>query len=113
MTIVEPGYFRTDFLDASSLETEANIIDDHAETSGATRDARRRCEPRSAGRPGEGRRGDRRSGVIAGAPLRIQLGRDAFAGVAQKLESVAQEQQAWRDVAVSTDHDDVAAAAQD
>ena len=46
-------------------------------------------------------------------PLRIQLGRDAFEGVAQKLEFVAQEQRAWRDVAVSTDHDDVAAAAQD
>ena len=37
VTIVEPGYFRTDFLDASSLETEANIIDDYADTSGATR----------------------------------------------------------------------------
>jgi hypothetical protein len=46
-------------------------------------------------------------------PLRIQLGRDSFEGVSQKLEFVAQEQRAWRDVAVSTDHDDVAAAVQD
>ena len=67
VTIVEPGYFRTDFLDASSLETEANIIDDYADTAGATRAHARRCQPQSAGRPGEGRRRDRRSGVIARA----------------------------------------------
>jgi NAD(P)-dependent dehydrogenase (short-subunit alcohol dehydrogenase family) len=37
VTIVEPGYFRTDFLDASSLDTETAVIDDYAETAGATR----------------------------------------------------------------------------
>ncbi len=31
------GYFRTDFLDASSLSTEGIVIDDYAETAGATR----------------------------------------------------------------------------
>jgi hypothetical protein len=40
--------------------------------------------------------------------LRIQLGRDAFTGVAGKLKFVAEEQEAWRELAVSTDHDDVA-----
>ena len=42
-------------------------------------------------------------------PLRIQLGRDSFTAVADKLQFVAEEQQAWRDLSVSTDHDDVAA----
>jgi len=37
VVIVEPGYFRTDFLDASSLSTEGTVIDDYAETAGATR----------------------------------------------------------------------------
>ena len=32
VVIVEPGYFRTDFLDASSLSTEGTVIDDYAET---------------------------------------------------------------------------------
>jgi NAD(P)-dependent dehydrogenase (short-subunit alcohol dehydrogenase family) len=40
-------------------------------------------------------------------PLRIQLGRDAFTAVADKLRFVAEEQVAWRDLSVSTDHDDV------
>jgi hypothetical protein len=39
--------------------------------------------------------------------LRIQLGRDSFTAVADKLQFVAEEQQEWRDLA-STDHDDVA-----
>jgi hypothetical protein len=34
---VEPGSFRTDFLDASSLHTEDSVIDDYAVTAGATR----------------------------------------------------------------------------
>jgi NAD(P)-dependent dehydrogenase (short-subunit alcohol dehydrogenase family) len=37
VVIVEPGYFRTDFLDASSLSTQGTVIDDYAETAGATR----------------------------------------------------------------------------
>jgi NAD(P)-dependent dehydrogenase (short-subunit alcohol dehydrogenase family) len=108
VTIVEPGYFRTDFLDASSLETEANIIDDYAETAGVTRT---HAGDVNHAQPGDPVKAAAAIVDLASAPeppLRIQLGRDAFAGVAQKLEAVAQEQQAWRDVAVSTDHDDVA-----
>jgi NAD(P)-dependent dehydrogenase (short-subunit alcohol dehydrogenase family) len=108
VTIVEPGYFRTDFLDASSLETEANIIDDYAETVGVTRT---HAGDVNHAQPGDPVKAAAAIVDLASAPeppLRIQLGRDAFAGVAQKLEAVAQEQQAWRDVAVSTDHDDVA-----
>jgi len=33
-------------------------------------------------------------------PLRIQLGRDSFGAVADKLQFVAEEQQAWRDLSV-------------
>lgn len=35
VTVVEPGYFRTDFLDSSSLSVSARVIDDYAETAGA------------------------------------------------------------------------------
>jgi hypothetical protein len=47
-------------------------------------------------------------GDVAEPPLRIQLGRDAYAAVAKKLQAVAVEQAAWHDLSVSTDHDDVA-----
>lgn len=37
VTTVEPGGFRTDFLDGSSLSTAKNVIDDYAGTAGSTR----------------------------------------------------------------------------
>jgi NAD(P)-dependent dehydrogenase (short-subunit alcohol dehydrogenase family) len=37
VTVVEPGYFRTDFLDQTSLSTVPTTIDDYHETSGAMR----------------------------------------------------------------------------
>ncbi len=37
VTVVEPGYFRTDFLDSSSLSVSGNIIGDYADTVGKVR----------------------------------------------------------------------------
>ncbi|EJL27964.1 SDR family NAD(P)-dependent oxidoreductase, partial [Novosphingobium sp. AP12] len=37
VTVVEPGYFRTDFLDGSSLNVSPTIIGDYAETAGKVR----------------------------------------------------------------------------
>jgi len=106
--IVEPGYFRTDFLDASSLSTEGTIIGDYAETAGATR---QHATDVNHAQPGDPVKAAAAIVEIASAerpPLRIQLGRDSFTAVADKLQFVAKEQQAWRDLSVSTDHDDVA-----
>ena len=36
-TVVGPGYFRTDFLDGTSLQATATQIDDYAATAGAVR----------------------------------------------------------------------------
>src|SRR6266496_2087474 len=59
VTVVEPGGFRTDFLDSSSLQIEPTVIADYAESAGATRDDRD-VQPRPARRPGAGGCGDRR-----------------------------------------------------
>jgi NAD(P)-dependent dehydrogenase (short-subunit alcohol dehydrogenase family) len=106
--IVEPGYFRTDFLDASSLSTEGTVIDDYAETAGTTR---RHAADVNHAQPGDPVKAAAAIVEIASVerpPLRIQLGRDSFAAVADKLSFAAEEQHAWRDLSVSTDHDDVA-----
>jgi NAD(P)-dependent dehydrogenase (short-subunit alcohol dehydrogenase family) len=61
--IIEPGVFRTDFLDDSSLHTTEQVIEDYAETAGQTRAGgprtttprpvtRRRRPPRSSPSPG-------------------------------------------------------------
>jgi NAD(P)-dependent dehydrogenase (short-subunit alcohol dehydrogenase family) len=108
VVIVEPGYFRTDFLDASSLSTEGTVIDDYAETAGATRRHATDVNHAQPGDPVKAAAAIVEIGSAEGPPLRIQLGRDSFGAVADKLKFVAEEQQAWRDVAISTDHDDAA-----
>jgi NAD(P)-dependent dehydrogenase (short-subunit alcohol dehydrogenase family) len=109
VTIVEPGYFRTDFLDASSLSTESTVIDDYAETAGATRQHALDVNHAQPGDPVKAAAAIVELGGAERPPLRVQLGRDAFGAVAAKLKSVAEEQERWRDLAESTDHDDVAA----
>ena len=106
VTIVEPGYFRTDFLDGSSLHTEATVIADYAETAGAMR---RKAGGLNHEQPGDPVRAVEAIMTIAESlepPLRIQLGSDAFASVADKLAAVGAEQRRWRDLAVSTDFAD-------
>jgi NAD(P)-dependent dehydrogenase (short-subunit alcohol dehydrogenase family) len=109
VTIVEPGYFRTDFLDASSLHTEATIIDDYADTAGAMRATAADVNHAQPGDPTKAAVAIVDNASSAEPPLRLQLGRDSFDAISNKLEFVAQEQRTWREVSISTDHDDVAA----
>lgn len=108
-TVVEPGFFRTDFLNDNSLVSTAAQIDDYAATVGAMRDF-------SAGanhkQPGDPRK--LVSAMLAlvdsdRPPLRLPLGSDAVARIEEKNRFVLAELEGWRAIAVSTDHADVAA----
>ncbi|GAA1265019.1 short-chain dehydrogenase/reductase [Planotetraspora silvatica] len=109
VTIVEPGYFRTDFLDASSLHTETAQISDYSASSGAMR--------HNAVMVNHVQRGDPVKAAAAivdiaespRAPLRLQLGADCVERVEEKLATVRRELDTWRAVSVSTDHPDVGA----
>jgi NAD(P)-dependent dehydrogenase (short-subunit alcohol dehydrogenase family) len=106
VTIVEPGYFRTDFLDASSLHTEDGVIDDYAETAGATRAHAAQANHTQPGDPVKAVAAILELAAAERPPLRVQLGSDAFAAVTDKLNFVASERQSWHDLSVSTDFDD-------
>ena len=100
--IVEPGVFRTDFLDPSSLQRATRTIDDYAASAAVTRQW---ADQTSHAQPGDPVRAA--AAIIAVAtspkpPLRLQLGADCVARVEQKLTQVAAELTAWRDVALST-----------
>ncbi len=103
VTIVEPGYFRTDFLDASSLHTEFNEIDDYAETAGAVRQHATDVNHAQPGDPVKAAAAMLLLADAAQPPLRAQLGSDCLAVVTAKLQFVAAEQEAWRELALSTD----------
>jgi NAD(P)-dependent dehydrogenase (short-subunit alcohol dehydrogenase family) len=102
-TVVEPGYFRTDFLDASSLVVSQQVIDDYDETSGAVR---RKAAQMNHNQPGDPKKLAAAMVTLVDAPhppLRLPLGTDTLAAIAAKNAYVTEETQAWRDLSASTD----------
>jgi NAD(P)-dependent dehydrogenase (short-subunit alcohol dehydrogenase family) len=103
VTVVEPGFFRTDFLDDASLARTAQQIEDYHASVGKTRSV--------AADFNHGQRGDPRK--LAGAfiqlanaanpPLRLPLGSDTVERIETKNAFVAKELAEWRTVATSTD----------
>lgn len=103
-TVVEPGFFRTDFLDASSLVTTRNRIGDYAATVGAMRDFAEGANHQQPGDPVKLAGALMQLADSAQPPVRLQLGSDTVARVRAKNESVAKEMGEWLELAVSTDH---------
>jgi NAD(P)-dependent dehydrogenase (short-subunit alcohol dehydrogenase family) len=103
VTVVEPGFFRTDFLDETSLARTAQQIDDYHETVGKTR--------AHAADVNHGQRGDPRKlakafmqlANAANPPTRLPLGSDTVQRIESKNAHVEQELAAWRKLATSTD----------
>ena len=103
VTVVEPGYFRTDFLEGQSLSTSPSIIDDYAGTSGAMRTT---AAAYSLKQPGDPARLAKALMTLADAenpPLRMPFGSDTVAAIEAKHAFVAGELKAWRELAISTD----------
>jgi NAD(P)-dependent dehydrogenase (short-subunit alcohol dehydrogenase family) len=111
VTLIEPGYFRTDFLDSTSLHTVENAIEDYAD--GPARQMQEIAVQVNHGQPGDPVKAAQVivETIDSGkAPLRLQLGADCVAAVEEKLAFVRQELDAWRGVSVSTGFDEPAAA---
>ncbi|QQC66039.1 oxidoreductase [Paraburkholderia ginsengisoli] len=102
-TVVEPGYFRTDFLDASSLTIAPDVIADYDASSGAVR---RKATQMNHNQPGDPKKLADAMVVLVDAPnppLRLPLGTDTLAAIAAKNAYVEQEMQTWRALSASTD----------
>lgn len=103
VTVFEPGYFRTDFLDASSLAMSSAYIDDYTSTVGA---ARHRVADLNHIQPGDP---DKLAQVIVDfsdapdPPVRLPLGSDTVAAIETKNAAVAEILERWRSISVSTD----------
>jgi len=103
VTVVEPGYFRTDFLDSTSLADGQNHIEDYAATAGAVRSRASTLNHQQPGDP------DKLATAIVALveaknpPLRLPLGTDAIARIEEKHAFVERELQEWRALAASTD----------
>ena len=103
VTVVEPGYFRTDFLDSASLTVSPRIIEDYAGSAGQVREAARQI---SHNQPGDPVRLAQAMITLVQAPtppLRLPLGTDTLQVIRDKHAFVAQETAAWQSLAASTD----------
>jgi NAD(P)-dependent dehydrogenase (short-subunit alcohol dehydrogenase family) len=102
-TVVEPGYFRTDFLDGSSLVVAPEVIADYAATAGAVR---RKAQEMNHNQPGDPNKLAAAMIKLVDAPtppLRLPLGTDTLAAIAAKNAYVTQETEAWKELSASTD----------
>ncbi|MFZ4929075.1 oxidoreductase [Chryseobacterium sp. Mn2064] len=108
-TAVEPGFFRTDFLDQSSLTRSANSIEDYAETVG---DMRSYATQVNQKQPGSAEKLAQAILKIADAekpPVHLPLGKDTLQLFKEKMDTFNADIEAWHEVIIGTDHDDVIA----
>ena len=111
VTAVQPGYFRTDFLDAASLAVSPRILDDYAASAGQVRVAATRINHQQPGDPL--RLAQALLALVASPtpPLRLPLGTDTLQTLADKHAFVERETTQWRTLAASTDFPKQVAAA--
>lgn len=106
-TVVEPGFFRTDFLEANSLVKTAREFGDYAATVGEMRALMAGANHRQPGDPKKFAQAILVLADSAEPPVRLPLGTDTVAKIAEKNRFVERELDNWYALAVSTDHDDV------
>ena len=103
VTVVEPGYFRTDFLDTSSLSVSPTQIADYEATAGKVRTVAVGLSHNQPGDPAK------LADVLItfvdapNPPVRLPLGSDTVAAIEAKHASDAAILSEWRSVSVSTD----------
>jgi NAD(P)-dependent dehydrogenase (short-subunit alcohol dehydrogenase family) len=103
LTIVEPGFFRTDFLDDSSVRYGGVPIADYAESSTAIRAF---YDARSHNQAGDPERLGQALVALSQAetpPVRFAVGTDAIGMTERKIAGLQAELDAWRDLSASTD----------
>ncbi|AWM91953.1 short-chain dehydrogenase/reductase [Pseudomonas sp. 31-12] len=104
VTVVEPGYFRTEFLEGNSLVESPSTIADYGGTAGEVRKIAKAVTLNQPGDPDKLAQTMITLVEAKKAPLRLPLGSDCVAAIEAKNAFVAEELQTWREVSVSTDY---------
>jgi len=103
VTIIEPGYFRTDFLDQQSLNETVNRIADYDSTVGEMRQFAKKVNHQQPGNP------EKLADAIIilsqtdTPPLRLALGSDTVKKIREKNHFVQHELLQWEELSLSTD----------
>jgi NAD(P)-dependent dehydrogenase (short-subunit alcohol dehydrogenase family) len=101
VTIVEPGGFRTDFAGTSTKIAEGNPA--YADTVGKTAAMQRNYDGKQPGDPDRAAQAILAVAASEKPPLRLVLGRDAYARAERTDEARLAELRAWQQTSLSTD----------
>ncbi|QTE36384.1 oxidoreductase [Mucilaginibacter gossypii] len=102
VTIVQPGYFRTNFLSAGSLAVPQNQIADYQNVRDAVNFHQNDMDKQQAGDPEKAAEAMISITNEANPPLNLFLGEDAYGLVEKKLAFVQNELATWKDLTLST-----------
>ena len=108
VSIVEPGFFRTDFLDEKSAHYSSRALEDYAEVSAQLRRAYRDHNHKQAGDPMKLARAIVSIAGHENPPLRFAAGSDAVASVRGKISRLQADLDAWESLSRNTDADSAA-----
>jgi len=104
-TVVEPGYFRTDFLTSGSLAVPENPIDDYKEVRESQAAHQNEINNQQPGDPEKGIEVIIAAAESEQAPLHLFLGPDAYQMADAKIMAVQKEMATWKTLATATNFD--------
>lgn len=102
-TVVYPGYFRTDFLDGSSMKLADIRLDDYAEATAIATERRASRNHRQSGDPAAFGRAMIELVEAEKPPIWFVAGHDSLRAVRQRNAAQAEALEAWETLSVSTD----------
>jgi len=102
LTLVEPGFFRTDLLDDRNARYPANAIDDYA-AEGSVQQTWSAYNGTQQGDPAKLGEALVRIAAMANPPKQFYAGSDAVAGIRQSLEARLREIKDYEELSKSTD----------
>lgn len=102
VTIVEPGYFRTDFLTAGSFVTPKNGIADYQKVRETEALHQQQINGQQPGDPVKAADAMIQIASEQNPPLHLVLGEDAFGMAQSKIAAFTEELENWKSVSLST-----------
>jgi NAD(P)-dependent dehydrogenase (short-subunit alcohol dehydrogenase family) len=103
-TVVQPGFFRTDFLDEQSLVKSKTEIADYHQTAGAMRDLAKSYNHAQPGDPQKLAEAIYQLSLKDKPPVRLPLGSDTVALIREKTAQAPALLGEWLSLSLSTDH---------
>ncbi|WP_345790606.1 oxidoreductase [Agrobacterium pusense] len=109
VTVVSPGYFRTDFLDPSSVRFAGNRISDYDGVRGAVEAAYKDHSHQQLGDPEKFGPAIVKMASASKPPMHFLVGSDAVQYARDEISARSAEMDQWESLSGSTDHQDAAA----